>query len=174
LSDAPTILDLYPHRIDVTDPSRFVPRTRCWRWRMKGKKRNSYGHVHYNGRTVRAHRLSLSLKLGIDPANLVLLEDCEKRTMVCHTCNNPWCVNPEHLFLGNAAENAADRIKWQTDLSLDDINEIRNSDLPTYVLAKHWHLSRKLIDRIRPSRRVAIKHLVHRKLNNSLRYTRVP
>ncbi len=159
----PTIMDLYPNMIDVVGLADYVPRTSCWRWRGAI---DSYGQARHEGRRIGAHRLSLSLKLGVHHSAM--------GEMACHTCDNKWCVNPEHLFPGGAAENNADKLKWQLSLSLDDISEIRNSDLPSHVLARRWHLSKRLIDQIRPGYRVATKHLVERKLNNSPRYTRMP
>jgi hypothetical protein len=72
----------------------------CWGWTGA---RNSYGYGRLNsggknGRTLKAHRASYEIHYGVDPGELD----------VCHRCDNPPCVNPAHLFLGDAKANAQD------------------------------------------------------------------
>lgn len=135
-----TIRDLFPDLIEIVGPARFVPRTPCWEWRGNVGVRG-YGWLRFKKATWQAHRLSYWFKIG----------KTQLPTMVCHTCDNKLCVNPEHLFAGNARVNAADRIKWKAQLSLDEIRAIRESIEPSRVLARKWQLSSRQIERIRPT-----------------------
>lgn len=69
----------------------------CWIW--QGSKSSSfYGKVRINGKTFSTHRASYFVFNGDIPEGL----------WVCHKCDTPLCINPEHLFLGTASENRRD------------------------------------------------------------------
>lgn len=67
---------------------------------------NGYGKIWNGARYALAHRLSWELHNGkIDPA----LKNGGNRSMfVCHRCDNPPCVRPDHLFLGTNSDNQFD------------------------------------------------------------------
>ena len=73
----------------------------CWAWTAY-KQPNGYGQIGEggkHGKTLRAHRVSFEIYKGEIP----------KSTCVLHTCDNPACVNPQHLFLGSHDDNMQDK-----------------------------------------------------------------
>lgn len=69
----------------------------CWIWRGE-LMASGYGKIKIEGRYWLAHRFSKFLADG----------ELSDELFVCHTCDNPPCVRPEHLFLGTARDNGRD------------------------------------------------------------------
>lgn len=65
------------------------------------KNHLGYGCIGYKGKVVKAHRLSFLFHYGHLPNDLLVL----------HKCDNPACINPDHLFLGTHYDNTMDMIK---------------------------------------------------------------
>lgn len=83
---------------------RFMPvvikedeKTNCWIV-LTGCLSHAYPKISHKGKKIKLSRLVFEEFKGISP----------KGKMVLHKCDNPRCINPEHLYLGTAADNARD------------------------------------------------------------------
>lgn len=71
----------------------------CWHWVGTREPHHGYGRFWYGGRIQNASRVSWILYRG---------DIASSDIQVCHSCDNPKCVNPNHLWLGTAKDNALD------------------------------------------------------------------
>lgn len=132
----------------------------CWGWNGRCDK-DGYGNLSAwtpDGKetTVRAHRVSYELHFGPIPDGIE----------VCHTCDNPPCSKPEHLFLGTHLANVADMVakarrpdargerNSQSTLTESDILLIRSrSDEPDARLAREFGVGCSTISKIQSRKR---------------------
>ncbi len=77
-----------------------VSREKCWNW-TASKNSCGYGNFFYRGRLVKSHRFSFEIWIG---------RELKKSELILHKCDNPACVNPEHLFIGDMKTNTHDMI----------------------------------------------------------------
>lgn len=90
--------DLATARIRFINKLEIQPKG-CWLWRGAVSS-HGYGSVGVAGKNWLAHRLSMKL-FRVDPGDMDVL----------HSCDNPLCVNPDHLFLGTHQDNMLDKEK---------------------------------------------------------------
>lgn len=126
----------------------------CWEW-LGHRQRDGYGTVKYDRETERAHRVAWILARGIIPPGLHVL----------HRCDNPPCVNPDHLWLGTHLENMRDRdsknrrrapvgeLNPRAKLTWDDVAYIRSSSEPASRIAARLGLSATCVRDARRGRR---------------------
>lgn len=121
------------------------PATQCWIW-QGALRPNGYGQIN----SRRAHRVSYETFNGPIPAGHVVM----------HKCDNPPCVNPEHLVTGTQADNMRDmRVKGRDNYLLGqehsraklteaDVRAIRSDKRTRQVIADEYGVTRKAIEKI--------------------------
>lgn len=122
----------------------------CWNW-GGCKIKTGYGCVMLNGKIEKAHRVSYYLKHGDIPEDMY----------VCHTCDNPSCVNPDHLFVGTQKDNMQDMISKgracdrkgtanpKNKFTEEQVIAIRNDDRPYSQIAKDYNTNKSRISEIK-------------------------
>ena len=115
----------------------------CWEW--QGAKIKGYGSVRINNVALYAHRVSWELFFGSIPEGKFVL----------HKCNNPACVNPYHLYLGDQYDNVHDSIEANTfgplKLSSSDLEEVRaliDKNVPCAEIAHKFKVAYQTIWKI--------------------------
>ena len=136
-------MELIDRLLDRTD----VRANACWEWRgCLGS--HGYGMMSVDDVRYCVHRLSYNAFRG----------DIPKGKFVCHTCDNRKCINPAHLFIGGAWDNAHDMIiKGRDDLrnrlkltneEVRKIRELRQSGMSQSKVAALTGTSQATVSRI--------------------------
>ena len=124
----------------------------CWMY-TGGLNSGGYGNIWDDGRTRSAHVVCYEIFKGPIPEGL----------NVCHSCDNTWCINPDHLFVGTAQDNiddminkGRDRFRGRAILSKKQVEEIRELLLGTRLsqekIALVYTVSRSTIAAIKSGR----------------------
>ncbi len=124
----------------------------CWLWtanhnQSQRSQKLRYGFFKIGGRTGKnylAHRVSYAIAKG---------EPGQKE--VCHSCDTPLCVNPNHLWIGVSIDNIEDRtIKNRSfsKLTIEQVHEIFVSHESQYALASQYGVSQVSISDIKTGR----------------------
>jgi len=127
----------------------------CWEW--QGTKVGGYGKFRLDGRKHFSHRLSFEHFNGEIPEGL----------SVCHSCDNPSCVNPKHLWLGSHTDNMRDMVakgrhvmreqngeaNLSAKLSAVDVLAIRADPRIQKDIAKDYGIRQSAVSRIKRKQR---------------------
>ena len=137
----------------------------CWNWE-RGKVKKEYGVIYFQRHQYLVHRISAMIFLGFD---------IDSSLCVCHSCDNPSCFNPDHLFIGTQQDNLIDAYKKERNakgekvgtskLKNEDIFSIRsmfNNGIPQYEIIKKFHMSHCTISNICKNK--TWKHLLNKSL----------
>ena len=127
------------------------PVSNCWNWEGYIEK-NGYGHASYKNKTIRAHRLSYIFFKG----------DINSKLVLCHSCNNRKCCNPEHLREDTRKSNSLDMVnsgnQMQQKLSVEQVIEIKKRLIDWYPglntqLSKEYGVNNRTISQIKTGKR---------------------
>lgn len=129
-----------------------IPEAGCWVW-MGATQVRGYGEILSHGRKHLAHRASYEAFVGPIP----------KGMYVCHACDNVYCVNPSHLFLGTQKQNLEDMSRKgrstrgernsQAKLTEEQVKVILSSSESCASLGKQYGVSQSLISCIKRKER---------------------
>jgi DNA-binding XRE family transcriptional regulator len=148
----------YPEMTPERFWSRSAPDGDCWIW--TGRLEHGYGRQSYKGKIYKAHRLAWMLTNGAIPDGVD----------VCHRCDRPACVKPEHLFLASHLDNMRDMVAkgrsapiskpgarnpWAkfSDAEVLEIRRARAAGVLVQDLADRYGVSRRTIGQIALGRR---------------------
>ena len=117
----------------------------CWNCTSHNKSSYSYPYIMRNKKFGKISRYVWKLRFGPIPRGI----------LVCHKCDNPKCINPDHLFLGTVQDNALDMVRKgraprsRRKLTDKQAIEIFKSNKSSNVLIKKYRVSKSIINRVK-------------------------
>ena len=168
-------MDAPPYGRSLTLKQRFerlykVVPSGCWEWQSKIDTKG-YGRIKIKNRYLGAHRVSYEL-----------YKENPEKMFVCHHCDNPKCVNPDHLFLGTPKDNTQDCVKkgrhaWAdkeflkeirqkrkryfSKMTEEQVEEIRQSKESYRTLAKRFGVGFSYIGKIKRGEMLVSEKIVY-------------
>jgi hypothetical protein len=133
----------------------------CWEWLGAKSKKDGYGILRVHNKGVKAHQLVWKICFG---EVLKSNTNSYHGTCVLHTCDNPGCCNPKHLYLGTHSDNMKDAVSRDRRRSYAGINnpasklnaeqvksikQLTNLNIPSRAVAKHFCVGQSTVLRIR-------------------------
>lgn len=135
----------------------------CWEW-QGSRYKDGYGQFHVPAIGHVAHRV----------AYVLFVEEIDTDDLVLHKCDNPPCVNPNHLYKGDASQNANDRFERKPGIivrgSLNGMSKLTEGEvldikmklaenIKPRVIAEMYEISPKTVSDIRTGR--YWKHVIY-------------
>ena len=137
---------------DKVNRPKLLRNRRCWAW-VAYRDPKGYGRLNVDGQSVLAHRLAWILTNGEIPEGMC----------VCHKCDNPGCVNPNHLFISDHAGNMRDMAKkgrWGNDGAKgQDHPSAKLSEADVLFIRRNGHISNKELGKRLGVCRSTISHI---------------
>jgi hypothetical protein len=96
INTKPMKKELFTPRFIELSSKRYA-KTKCWIW-PRGRISSGYAQVYCDGKRKLVHRISYEAHNGSIPEGMI----------VCHSCDVPLCVNPDHLFIGTRKDSQRD------------------------------------------------------------------
>lgn len=125
----------------------------CWLW-LGCKDKKGYGIIQRNRKAERAPRIAWELYIGTIPDKL----------FVCHKCDNPSCVNPDHLFVGTLQDNTADMVAKQRQIQGETVGSSKLTTIQVIEIRQRYRdgVSQRALSKEYGITKSGIQHVVRR------------